>query len=331
MYQVRAAAAVVSLLRDPAGRQPDTAWDGHPAASYAWARAAATVAPRHQWMVIRNRTGPCALLTTRSRFRTPVLYPVGYHHGGFQPLHGGNIGATAEALARISPRYAAYLPFCSRELADAVASRAGVYTREHDVAPFVEPISPDEYLASRPRKLRATIRHAEREFAELNGVIELVRRSAVESVLPHLAAVEAKGHRRSGHILSGRRANFLRTALLEFLADDTLELWVARRAQSYVGYLVAIHGPRSTYLWTMAITAEMAPLSLGSAIFHRAIAYNLAQDRRVSLGTGGTLFKRRFATGAQQLYDLLLVPARALGARRIIGALPETRHGGRWR
>jgi CelD/BcsL family acetyltransferase involved in cellulose biosynthesis len=331
MYSVQPASAVVRVLADVAARQPDNAWDGHPGASYAWARAAAQTAPNHLWTVLGDHAEPVALLSMHGRVPSPLLYPVGHHHGGFQCLNGQNPEATADVLARITRLYAAYLPFCSSNLAFAVKARtAAVRIREHCVAPIVHHENPDKYLASRPRKLRATIRRAEQALAEAGGSIDLISSADVAAVLPHLAMIESSGHRTSGHILTGRHADFLRMALQELHGDGALELWVARIAHAYVGYLVAIRSPQSTYFYTMGITQEMSALSLGSAIFYRAIAYNLAQERWVNLGTGGTLFKSRFATGEQQLYDVLLVPSYALGARQLVDAMPATKHGGRW-
>jgi CelD/BcsL family acetyltransferase involved in cellulose biosynthesis len=310
-YGVRPASAAVGAFENAAGRRSDAAWDGHPSASYAWTRAAARMAPHHLWMVLGEPEAPLAVLTMRSRIRSTLLFPVGHHHGGFQPLNGHAPQTTAAVLARLSQRYAAYLPFCSGDLASAVVElSAACRIREHDTAPFVQCEDPETYLSGRPRKLRATIRRAEQAFGEIGGVIERISQVGVEDALEKISAVEAAGHRTVGRIFIGHHSSFLRTAFSEFQAEGVLELWVARIGQCYTGYLVAFRAPKSTYFYTTGITADMAEISLGSAVFHRAIAYNLAQGRQIDLGTGRTPFKSRFATGERQLYDVLMIPRR---------------------
>jgi hypothetical protein len=274
-------------------------------------------------------TDPLALLVARPSAGSGVLQPLGHHHGGFQHRAGANPVDVASALVEGASRRIGYLPFCTSSLADAVRAVAPHFIlRTHDVAPIVEAGDVEQYTSTRHRKLRATIRQAEKALDAESVEIIMLPTGDFSKHCTDIAAVEAVGHRKTGHPLSGRHASFMRRALVELDVDGVLEVWVGRTKQEPLGYLVSFRSATNTYFYTMGIRREAASLSLGTAIFHRAITSALSRGLWVNLGPGDTLFKRRFATRQHTLYDVLLVPPRmAPLARRLLRALPQTKHG----
>jgi hypothetical protein len=257
---------------------------------------------------------------------------LGHHHGGFR-LRSEVSDEAVQALAEVGAWHACYLPFCTEGFAQRLRARSSrILVRGHDVASFVVATDPDAYLAQRPRRLRATIRQADRRLEEHACEIIRVEGACPMGLLDELSGIEAAGHRRSGHPLSGRHGLFIRSALTELGHDGLLEIWLARARGASLGYLVTCQSPQSTYFYTMAIRGEAENLSLGTAIFWRAIGHSIRHGKRINLGPGGTIFKERFETGHMVLYDLVMVPRyTARLAPGLIRALPATRHGGKWR
>lgn len=307
-------------------------WDGHPAASDAWLRAAAQVRPRQRWAVLGTLTDPWALLVAHPPAGSVVLQPLGHHHGGFQHRVGASPVDVVSALVEVARRRIGYLPFCTSRMADAVRAVAPQFIlRTHDVAPIVEAEDVEHYISTRHRKLRATFRQAKRALCAKSVEITMLPAGDFSKHCTNIAAVEAAGHRKNGYPLSGRHASFIRRALVELDADGVLEVWVGRTRQAALGYLVSCRSATNTYFYTMGIRREAATLSLGTAIFHGAITSALARGLWVNLGPGDTLFKRRFATHQHTLYDVLLMSSRmAPLARRLLQALPSMKHGGPW-
>jgi hypothetical protein len=332
VYALRPAWKATAGLGASGTTVPAPSWDGHPAATDAWARAAARAAPTHRWVVLGQTDRPLGFLTAKAGFHGPVLFPLGYHHGGFR-LRSEVSDAAVRALAEVGAWHACYLPFCTEGLAQRMRAQVSrVLVRSHDVASVVVAADLDAYLAERPRRLRATIRQADRRLEEHACEIVRVEGACPTGLLDELSGIEAAGHRQSGHPLSGRHGPFIRSALAELGHDGLLEIWLARASGESLGYLVTCQSPQSTYFYTMAIRGGAEDLSLGTAIFWRAIAYSIKHGKRINLGPGGTMFKRRFETGRMILYDLVMVPRYTAGlAPGLIRALPATRHGGKWR
>lgn len=297
-------------------------WDGNPAVTPQW------LAAHSRWYSHRRYLIDGEYILAVLERKAPGLYgPIGRHHGGFEPLPGALEENVAVELGRCMSQCFLILPLASLSLSEVLKRQEAlrVHRRSDEAVLRVEAMSVEDYVATRSRNLRKTLRKAERTIANNHWTIRLVERGSLHAVAPELLAVEQAGYRTVGRPLSERRSPVIR-ALLALDDVGRCRVWVVDGNDGIRGYLIAGHGLEQDYLYTTAIRESDASLSIGTLLYSTAITQILGEGRGVSLGPGDSPHKRRFATASKPRVDVVAVPARLAAPLR-----PLMRLALRWR
>lgn len=297
-------------------------WDGNPATTPAWIRAhgrrgAVPLALRDQGQIV-------GILERKA---LGWYGPVGRYHGGFAALPGRSSHQLAQALSRVVPWGWIGLPHATPGLGDALrkAGLRRLVGRTHDKILCADGTDVSLYLEQRPRKLRATLRKAERGAIDNDLVVGTMSPGRLSAHWNEIERVERVGHRRKGHLVARRS---IREVLADLDRTHRLQVHTLHDSSGVHGYLIAGRGLTQDYFYTMGIRSELAAFSAGSLLFAHAISRSIETGKTANLGPGDTPFKRRFATSEYPQVDILLLPSWAscvsgvvaTGLRRLTGS-----------
>jgi CelD/BcsL family acetyltransferase involved in cellulose biosynthesis len=203
--------------------------------------------------------------------------------------------------------------------------RADVAVDRVDVAPALElEGSFDGWFAGRSSNFRSQMRRAQRQLAELGGVLRQAEPEELDDALTafarlHHARWEDRGG--SGSLNSGIE-QMLREAAAQ-LPGDRFRLWLIELDGEIVNAHLFVAAGGVVSYWLGGFDERIAALRPALITILAAIEQAFASgDRRVDLGAGGQDYKYRFADGDDQIEWLSVVPPGrgSLRVRRQIAA-----------
>lgn len=177
---------------------------------------------------------------------------------------------------------------------------------ERDACPVIEleGRTYDDYLASRPKGLRRTLRRSDERLAgsHRNHEVEIIRDPVrVERVLPEVFTIYDAAERSvpRQHLLAGPWAGFTRAVLRRAAVEGRLRLFLGRIDGRPASFDVGFVGGGRLELWLGRYHPLYAGYSPGHLAMRHIVKQAFAeQQSSIDMGLGDHLYKRRWADSA---------------------------------
>ena len=302
-----AAGTAIEALEAPWRRQA-RAWAGDPAATWAWLETSLRrLDPSATVLVLGAPGRPAAclgFLGTGPRLAVPLARVLD-RFAWAPDVTAGERDRALEDAARLATVFLPYVPAPALP-GPAVAHSASAA----GVCPLVTGSGWETYLAGRSRTLRKSLRLAQSRLRRSGTGLEpaLLAPGETAERLGELAHVEARGHRRRGMVLSGRRGPFLARVIAALDVTGGVRTHVLRNDSGIQAYLLGFAARERYLLYTTGFDRRYERLSLGTLLMRDALRDALSRGERVDMGNGSSAFKRRWATGALPLAHVLTLP-----------------------
>jgi hypothetical protein len=306
LARVMPAARALELLAEPWRRQQHL-WNGDPAATWVWLETSLLqLHPRQPVLVLGKADRPSACLNLVGS-RSRIAFPLARVRDRFAWAPGVEAPGRDRALAAAGPLATIYLPYVPL---DAVPGRQVEHVmRPAGLCPIVVADSWAMYLESLSRKLRQNLRRAQSRLGRSGAGLEIAVLAPGETAdrFQELARVEAEGHRRGGHHLSGQRGLFLQRVVRELDEAGHVRTYVYSGVRGIQAYLLGFVARRRYLLYSTSFDVRHERLSLGALLFREAVHDAIGRSEHVDLGNGDSEFKMRFATASIPLAHVLVV------------------------
>jgi hypothetical protein len=297
--------ALETLERPWREQEPD--WTGDPSATWVWLETGLRRIDRQEVLVLGAAERPVACLYLAGK-NSRLAFPVSRVLDRFAwapSVREPEIEAALGAARRLAAIYLPYVPVSARPPLLGTGD-----TRPAGVCPLVAATEWSAYHARLPGTLRKALHRAEIRVAKSGTRLRAteLRRGETSERLAELAAVEARGHRRRGRLLSGKRAKFIGRVIEAIDSAGHVRTHVIEDSRGVCAFLLGFAVGGRYLLYSTSLDARYERLSLGTLVLRDALRGALERGEDVDMGNGSTRFKLRWATGVLPLESVLLLP-----------------------